>query len=91
LASSGTALRTICRPVASQPLSTEDRIGVSGSPLGGQTVSFSPVRWSYQLKYCPLGPWRSMRWSVESVTRSRRTGSVCPMSRSRSAATALHM
>jgi hypothetical protein len=84
-------LRTISRPVASQPLSTDDRIGVSGSPLGGQTVNFFPVRWSYQLKYCPLGRWRSMRSSVESVVRRRRPSSVCPMMRSRSAATALHM
>jgi len=40
---------TILRPTASQPLSTDERIGVRGSPDGGQTVSFSPVRWSYQL------------------------------------------
>jgi hypothetical protein len=46
---SGTAFWTIRRPVASQALSTEDRIGVSGSPVGGQVVSFSPVRWSYHL------------------------------------------
>ena len=48
-ATSGTLFETICRPVASQPLSTDERIGVSGSPLDGQTVSFSPFRWSYQL------------------------------------------
>jgi hypothetical protein len=48
-ASSGTPRATRCRPVASQPLSTEDRIGVSGSPVGGQVVSFAPLRWSYQL------------------------------------------
>ena len=48
-ASSGTELRTIRSPTASQPLSTEERRGVSGRPLGGHTVSFSPVVWSYQL------------------------------------------
>jgi hypothetical protein len=48
-ASSGTPWLTSRNPVASQPLSTEERIGVSGAPVGGQTVSFSPVRWSYQL------------------------------------------
>jgi hypothetical protein len=48
-ASSGTLRWTTRRPVASQPLSTEERIGVSGSPVGGQVVSFVPVWWSYQL------------------------------------------
>jgi hypothetical protein len=42
-------LATIFNPVASHPLSTEDRIGVSAWPVGGQVVSFSPVSWSYQL------------------------------------------
>ena len=47
--SSGT-LRAVTRsPAASQPLSTEERIGMIGAPVGGQIVSFSPVRWSYQL------------------------------------------
>ena len=47
---SGTAFETTWSAVASQPLSTDERIGVSiGSPVGGQTVSFSPVVWSYQL------------------------------------------
>ena len=27
----------------------EDRMGVRGSPLGGQAVNFSPVTWLYQL------------------------------------------
>jgi hypothetical protein len=47
--SSGTLRATSRSPVASQPLSTDDRIGVSGSPVGGQTVSLAPVPWSYQL------------------------------------------
>jgi hypothetical protein len=47
--SSGTPLRTIWSPVASQPLSTEESMGVRGSPEGGQYVSFSPVLASYQL------------------------------------------
>ena len=41
--------RTIRRPTASQALSTDDSLGTCGSPVGGQLVSFSPVRWSYQL------------------------------------------
>ena len=48
-ATSGTVFATTRRPVASQPLSTDERIGVSGSPDGGQAVSFAPVVWSYQL------------------------------------------
>ena len=41
---------TTCRPVASQPLSTEDRIGpIQRFARGGQPVSFAPARWSYQL------------------------------------------
>ena len=46
---SGTLRATTRSPAASQPLSTEERIGTIGAPVGGQTVSFSPVRWSYQL------------------------------------------
>ena len=50
---SGTLVATTCSPVASQPLSTDDRIGPSGGligrPVGGQIVSFAPVVWSYQL------------------------------------------
>ena len=46
---SGTRAATTFRPVASQPLSTDESHGVSGPPDGGHVVSFSPVRWSYQL------------------------------------------
>ena len=77
--------------MASQPLSTELRIGVSGSPVGGQLVSFAPVRWSYQLKYWPLGPWRSICSSVATVAVRRDTVSPWPMMPSRSATSALHM
>ena len=45
----GSLVATTWRPVASQPLSTDDRMGIIGSPEGGQAVSFAPVRWSYQL------------------------------------------
>jgi len=46
----GTERATIFSPTASHPLSTDDRIGWKfGSCTGGQSVSFSPVRWSYQL------------------------------------------
>jgi hypothetical protein len=72
-------------------LSTDDRIGFSGSPLGGQVVSFDPSRWSYQLKYCPSGSWRSICSSVPIVRSRRETSSSWPMIPSRSAATALHM
>ncbi len=46
---SGVLLATTFRPAASQPLSTEDRMGIIGSPVGGQAVSLAPVVWSYQL------------------------------------------
>ena len=72
-------------------MSTDDRIGVSGPPDGGQTVSFSPVRWSYQLKYWPVPSNRSMSSSVPIVRRSRDTSSERRMMPSRSAVTALHM
>jgi hypothetical protein len=47
--SSGTAPATTFRPVASQPLSTDDSQLSNGWPLGGQVVSLAPVRWLYQL------------------------------------------
>src|SRR4051794_3754275 len=81
---------TTFRPAASQPLSTDDRIGLSGSPVGGHAVSFAPVRRSYQLKYWPLGAWRSIRSSVASVCVMRATASACPMVPSRSTTTVLH-
>ena len=83
-------LATIRRPTASQPLSTEERIGVSAAPVGGHCVSFAPVRWSYQLKNWPLSPSRSMPSSVVSVRAARSRSSRLPMIPSRSAATALH-
>jgi hypothetical protein len=55
-------------------LSTEDRIGVSGSPVGGHVSSFAPVRWSYQLKNWPLGWWRSM-CSSDPIVADRRSTS----------------
>jgi hypothetical protein len=87
--SSGTLPATTFRPVASQPLSTDDSQLSNGWPLGGPSSSFSPVRWSYQLKNWPLSC-RSMPSSVVIVLRRRLTSSRWEMSRSRSAATALH-
>ena len=45
------------------------------SPVGGHTVSTSPVVWSYQLKYWPLGWCRSIVSSDPSVWSSRATAS----------------
>src|SRR3954451_10860905 len=88
---SGTLLSTIFRPVASQPLSTEERIGVIAAPVGGQRVSLAPLRWSYQLEYCPPGSSRSIRSSVPIVFDKRATPSAWLIRPRRSAATALHM
>jgi hypothetical protein len=89
--SSGTSRSTRRTPVASQPLSTDERIGVSGSPVGGHVVSFSPLRWSYQLKNWPLGSWRSIRSSVPIVFSRRASASALPMIPSSLAARVLHM
>jgi hypothetical protein len=72
-------------------LSTDERIGVSGLPVGGQEVSFSPVRWSYQLKNWPLGPWRSMLSRVPIVVDSRSTASRRSTIPSSRATSVLHM
>ena len=91
VATSGTLVATMCRAAASQPLSTDDRIGVSGSPVDGQAVSTAPVWWSYQLKYWPLGWWRSMVSRERSVRSRRLTASLWPMIPRRSATRVLHM
>ena len=49
LASEGSARAASSSPVASQPLSTEDRNGLTVSPESGKVRSFSPVAGSYQL------------------------------------------
>ena len=65
---------------------------MSGSPVGGQIVSFSPVRWSYQLKYWPLGVVALHPLERASVrVEPRRPASRWPMMPSRSATSALHM
>ena len=45
----GADLDPILSSVASQPLSTEERIGSRSAPVGGHFVSLEPSRWSYQL------------------------------------------
>jgi hypothetical protein len=72
-------------------LSTDERIGVRGSPVGGQVVSFSPVRWSYQLKYWPLPGWRSIPSSESMVRDSRATASRRSTMPSSRATSVLHM
>ncbi len=85
------AFATTRIPVASQPLSTDERIGTTGSPLGGQTVRTSPFVWSYQLKYWPLASCRSIVSSEPRVVSRRATASSCSMNPRRSATTVLHM
>jgi hypothetical protein len=70
-------------------LSTELRIGVTGSPVGGHVVMTAPLRASYQLKYWPP-VLRSTRSSVVSVRDARDTSSRVPMMPRSRATTALH-
>src|SRR4051794_37538560 len=88
--SCGTLLATIRSPTASHALSTDERIGVSGSPDGGQTVNLAPVWWSYQLKNCPPEE-RSIPSRDVTVRDRRDTSSRRPMKPIFCATTALHM
>ena len=66
-------------------------MGTSGSPVAGQVTRTAPVWWSDQLKYWPLGSWRSIVSRDPSVVCSRATASACPMIPSSSATRVLHM
>ena len=48
-ASDGSARAVSSRPVASQPLSTDDRNGFTWLPFSGQMRSLAPLCGSYQL------------------------------------------